>query len=271
MAERWDERERAYRRDEGEYRNRPNGERDRMDRVGDEVRSWFGDDDAARRRRMDEQSDDRGERFSSTAGRTWDRTREAARDATDWDRDGRRGLAEWNDNDRPGPARQPSYSTAVRNRDDDYWSRDREYRDAGSYRPGSAYPEPRDLSPTSSRYGTSFGIGSSAYTGRGPRGYTRGDERIREDLCDRLTDDSRIDASDIDVQVKGGEVTLSGSVRTRDEKRFTEDLVERVSGVRDVNNHLKVKPADDVLGTARSGSSVLGLTDNPPPPPTRTK
>ena len=35
MAERWDERERAYRRDEGEYRNRPNGERDRMDRVGD--------------------------------------------------------------------------------------------------------------------------------------------------------------------------------------------------------------------------------------------
>ena len=66
-------------------------------------------------------------------------------------------------------------------------------------------------------------------------------------------------------------VTLSGSVRSREEKRFTEDLVERISGVRDVNNNLKVKPADDVLGTARSGSSVLGLTDNPPPPPTKTK
>ena len=90
-------------------------------------------------------------------------------------------------------------------------------------------------------------------------------------MCDRLTDDPRIDASDIDVQVQGGEVTLNGSVRTRDEKRFTEDVVERISGVRDVNNHLKVKPADEVIGTARSGSSVLGLTDAPPPPPARSK
>jgi osmotically-inducible protein OsmY len=270
MAERWDEHERGYRRDDGEYRNRPFGERDKVDRAGDEVRSWFGDDDAARRRRMDEARENRGERFSSAVGRTWDRTREAARDVTDWDRDGRRGLAEWNDNDRPGQARPSSYSTADRNRNDDYWSRDREYRDA-SYRPSGAYPESRDPSSTSLRYGTSYGPGAGAYAGRGPRGYTRGDERIREDLCDRLTDDSRIDASDIDVQVKGGEVTLSGSVRTRDEKRFSEDLAERISGVRDVNNNLKVKSADDVLGTARSGSSVLGLTDNPPPPPTKTK
>jgi hypothetical protein len=97
----------------------------------------------------------------------------------------------------------------------------------------------------------------------------RGDERIREDVCDRLTDDPRIDASDIDIAVKDGEVTLSGGVRTRDEKRFAEDLIERISGVRDVNNNLKVKPADEVIGTARSGSSTLGLSDTPPPPPTR--
>jgi hypothetical protein len=90
-------------------------------------------------------------------------------------------------------------------------------------------------------------------------------------VCDRLTEDPRIDASDVDVQVKDGEVTLAGSVRTRDEKRYTEDLIERISGVRDVSNNLKVKPVDEVIGTARSGSSVLGLTDTPPPPPTKNR
>ena len=39
------------------------------------------------------------------------------------------------------------------------------------------------------------------HRGRGPRGYTRSDERIREDVNDRLTDDGWLDASDIDVQV----------------------------------------------------------------------
>ena len=52
MAERWDERERAYRRDEREYHNRDSGERDRTDRAADEVKSWFGDDAASQRRRM---------------------------------------------------------------------------------------------------------------------------------------------------------------------------------------------------------------------------
>jgi osmotically-inducible protein OsmY len=103
------------------------------------------------------------------------------------------------------------------------------------------------------------------YVGRGPRGYQRTDERIREEVCDRLTEDPRIDASDIEVHMKGGELTLSGSVRTREEKRFTEDLVERITGVREVNNHLRVRPATEVIGTARSGAAVLGLNDTPPP------
>ena len=86
-----------------------------------------------------------------------------------------------------------------------------------------------------------------------------------------MTEESRIDASDIEVQVKNGEVELNGSVRTREEKRFTEDVVERVLGVRDVNNKLKVRPPDEVIGTARSGSSMLGLTETPPPEPSKTK
>lgn len=79
------------------------------------------------------------------------------------------------------------------------------------------------------------------YRGRGPRGYVRSDERIREDIHDRLTDDWRIDASDIEVEVSNGEVTLSGEVHSRGDKRLAEDIVEDVSGVTHVQNNLRVK------------------------------
>jgi hypothetical protein len=70
------------------------------------------------------------------------------------------------------------------------------------------------------------------------------------------------------VDVKGAEVTLRGSVRSREEKRYAEEVVEHVMGVRDINNHLKVSRSDHVIGTARSGaSSTLALSDTPPPPP----
>src|SRR3954466_6379840 len=54
--------------------------------------------------------------------------------------------------------------------------------------------------------------------GRGPRNYRRSDSRIFEDLCDRLTLDDRIDATDIEVRVENATVTLTGSVATRFEK-----------------------------------------------------
>jgi len=264
MAERWDERDRGNWRDERSYRGHE-PERGMVNRGADEVRSWVGDDDAARRRRMDELRDHRderdwGNRSANAAERTGERARETVRDATDRDRDGRRGFAEWNDNDRPWDRSRPSTVGApTSRRRDESWTPDRPYVDRTDYT-SDPYADSRWKT-------TSPAIGQ--YTGRGPRGYKRGDERIREDVCDRLTDDARIDASDIDIAVKDAEVTLAGSVRTREEKRYAEDLIERISGVRDVNNHLKVKPADEVIGTARSGSSVLGLTDTPPPPPAR--
>ncbi len=84
------------------------------------------------------------------------------------------------------------------------------------------------------------------YTGRGPRGYTRSDERIREDINDRLTQHGQVDASDIAVVMNSGVATLTGSVATRDQKRQAEDVVEGVVGVQDVNNQLKVRQG--VLG-----------------------
>lgn len=83
------------------------------------------------------------------------------------------------------------------------------------------------------------------HRGRGPKNYTRSDERIREDVSDQLSDDSWLDASDVEVTVKSCEVTLAGLVRSREDKRRAEDIAERVSGVRHVQNNLRVHPPRD--------------------------
>ena len=76
---------------------------------------------------------------------------------------------------------------------------------------------------------------------RGPKGYTRPDERIREDVCDLLSDHPWVDSSDVEVSVKEGEVTLTGQVVDRDSKRAIEDVADGVSGVRDVHNQLVIR------------------------------
>jgi hypothetical protein len=78
------------------------------------------------------------------------------------------------------------------------------------------------------------------FSGRGPKNYTRAEERIHEDVCDRLTSDPFVDATDIDVRVTGGEITLEGAVRTRDQKRRAEDITASVRGVRDVQNRVRI-------------------------------
>ena len=82
------------------------------------------------------------------------------------------------------------------------------------------------------------------HKGKGPKGYMRSDQRIQEDVCDRLSDDVYLDASNIEVKVQEGEVILSGTVNDRNQKRRAEDLAERISGVRDVENHIKVNRDD---------------------------
>lgn len=82
--------------------------------------------------------------------------------------------------------------------------------------------------------------------GRGPKGYRRSDERIREDVNDRLGDDYYIDASDIEVMVSNTEVTLTGTVPSRNDKRRAEDIAESVSGVTNVENRLRVKQTSDM-------------------------
>jgi osmotically-inducible protein OsmY len=98
---------------------------------------------------------------------------------------------------------------------------------------------------------------SESYRGKGPRDYKRSDDRIREDVCDRLSDDPFIDASDIDVRVEGSEVILSGRVESREAKRRAEDMVESISGVSNVQNQLKV--SRDSSGTMGSTGTTGGM------------
>ena len=85
------------------------------------------------------------------------------------------------------------------------------------------------------------------FTGRGPKGYQRSDERIREDVSEELAFAGDIDASDIEVRVSNCVVTLDGQVGSREEKRLAEDIAEAAPGVRDVHNSLRVKT--DVLSS----------------------
>jgi hypothetical protein len=78
------------------------------------------------------------------------------------------------------------------------------------------------------------------HRGKGPRNYRRTDDRIQEDINDRLTDDPRVDASEVNVKVENGEVTLTGTVDDRKAKRRAEDIAESVPGVTHVENLLRV-------------------------------
>jgi hypothetical protein len=89
------------------------------------------------------------------------------------------------------------------------------------------------------------------HRGKGPKGYQRSDARIEEDINDRLSDDPMLDASNITVTVKGAEVTLDGFVSSRLDKRRAEDLADDVSGVRHVQNNLRLNngSSDSLTGS----------------------
>jgi osmotically-inducible protein OsmY len=91
------------------------------------------------------------------------------------------------------------------------------------------------------------------HRGKGPSNYKRTDERILEDVCDCLTEDRRVDARNIQVTIKDGEVTLDGTVDSREAKRRAEDIVDDISGVGHVQNNLRVTGS-----AARPGSPAEG-------------
>jgi osmotically-inducible protein OsmY len=79
-----------------------------------------------------------------------------------------------------------------------------------------------------------------SHRGRGPKGYRRSDERLKEIICDRLTEDPFIDASHLTIDVRNCEVTVQGAVQVRQQKYAIEDLIADVSGVTEIHNHVSV-------------------------------
>ncbi len=96
------------------------------------------------------------------------------------------------------------------------------------------------------------------FTGVGPANYQRSDDRIEEDICDRLAQHGQLDARDVEIDVKDGEVTLKGSVPDRRMKRLAEDIAYNVPGVFDVQNQLRINKQQGQPGHGQQGQLSHG-------------
>jgi osmotically-inducible protein OsmY len=251
---------------EDRYRGEPYGgergygreDRGFVNRAGDEVRSWFGNEEAQRRREMDERERERERQRERGYG-----------PASEYGRGGERG---WSDRGYGYPSERGV--GAERWGPGDRWAGDygrTEYErgGAGTYRPtgyrGETGYGPRyggGYTGTSGTVGEGYArpYGRGGFAGRGPKGYQRSDARINEDVCDRLVDAPDIDAGNIEVKVNNGEVTLSGTVPEREDKRRSEDLIENISGVREVHNNLRVSGWQEGTTGVSTGTTAAGTT-----------
>lgn len=101
------------------------------------------------------------------------------------------------------------------------------------------------------------------------KGYRRSDERVREDVCEMLGAADDIDPTDIEVAVSNGEVTLTGTVSERRMKLIAEELTERINGVNEIHNLLRVKRDEPGSAVAqREGQPVGGTGRERQGPPT---
>lgn len=126
-----------------------------------------------------------------------------------------------------------------------YGSADGSSGGSATMRPGSGQ------SGSMNAYESMFASGASRQRGAAPRSYKRSDERVNEDVCERLVE-AGIDCSGVDVEVKDGVVTLNGEVQQRADKHRIEQIAADSSGVQDVENQLRVKKSS---GSDQSGKS----------------
>ena len=129
----------------------------------------------------------------------------------------------------------------AREEDELYWY-EQEQRQRGAEASSELFrdeqPRPRAVESGREPWSDEW-MGFESSRGKGPKGYTRSDERIREDVCERLMH-SPYDASDVEVTVSRGEVTLLGTVRNRADKWGIEDVAEAILGIQAVHNQIRV-------------------------------
>lgn len=90
---------------------------------------------------------------------------------------------------------------------------------------------------------------------RGPKGYKRSDERIHDEVCERIAR-SGVEADEVEVKVENGEVTLSGTVMMREHKWHLESVADDVWGVEDVHNQLRISRGERGTEAERQGTDL---------------
>jgi hypothetical protein len=181
--------------------------------------------------------------------RDWDQGRDIGRDREQglWDRFKGEMREGW---DRlTGPERDDRERT---------WGRDDEYR----FRDDSRRGDGRFMDETRRDAREGWERVKSTFSGKGPKGYTRSDDRIKEDVCEKLWWSPEVDATEIEVTVKGGDVSLGGKVPDRRSKRLAEDLAESVTGVKDVSNGLRVERSTSFETTTSTRNGNGNRTSN---------
>lgn len=88
----------------------------------------------------------------------------------------------------------------------------------------------------------------------GPKGYQRSDDRIKDEVCERLYNSYDLDVEDVSVEVGAGQVCLDGTVPERYMKHRIEDIVDQIHGVTDIDNRLKVRRQGSTDKGSASGS-----------------
>jgi hypothetical protein len=77
---------------------------------------------------------------------------------------------------------------------------------------------------------------------RGAKGWRRPDARILDEVAERIAL-CGAHASDVEIRVEDGVVTLTGTVPSREERRLVEEVASEVFGVDDVCGLLRIAPA----------------------------
>lgn len=156
--------------------------------------------------------------------------------------------------------------------------RTRSARDYQSDYSGGGYDQVDSASGYQASYSSPSGFGAASvgvrnydreasayrggYRGVGPGNYSRSDERIREDLNERLTEADDLDASGITVEVSNGVATLGGVVEQRWMKHRAEDLADGCTGVRDVRNQIRVgDPSQQAAGGGAEAHGSVRVGD----------
>jgi osmotically-inducible protein OsmY len=157
------------------------------------------------------------------------------------------------------------------------WSRDAMRQDGRSALPGNPYDGggdyrsswldqgPRNPMGNETRRFGNAGEGRDAsrfqtYGRQTPKGYTRSDERIKDDVCEHLYHANDIDLSDVSIESKNGTLILEGTVPERRMKHRIEDIAEQCIGVSDVENRIRVSRDGGMqaMGPERSDTRKSG-------------